>query len=153
MMDLPRERQPNPALEGRIVSAFVASGLVRRRRRWRAPLWLAAAAVLIIAIAIPLRRRPSVAPPRKTYALLLYMDSTYRLPQPGHMNERIAEYMRWSDSVDKLGKLDVGGALKNSLPLSGLFIIHAQSDSEANSIAATCPHWKYGGRVDVRRIQ
>jgi hypothetical protein len=37
--------------------------------------------------------------------------------------------------------------------LTGLFIIRAASEAEALAIARTCPHLRYGGRVDVRPIE
>lgn len=151
MTDLPRERAPNPALEDRVVSALVASGLVRPRRR-RTPVWLATAAALLVAIGLSwwLARRPVQR--ADTYVLLLYMDSTYRLPAPGHLGEREAEYVRWADSLARRGQLDLGGKLLGKGTAAGLFIIHAPSDSAAAAIAATCPHLKYGGRIEVRHV-
>lgn len=151
MMDVPRERQPDPALEERVVSALVASGLVRRRRS-RAPIWLAAAAVLVLAIGISVWRTRHVVAPGNTYVMLLYEDSTYRRGLPGHGAERVAELSRWADSLAKRGQLDVGGHLVGSTAPGGLFIIRAQSDSDANRIAASCPFLRYGGRIDVRRF-
>lgn len=151
MIDLPRERQPDPALEERVVSTLVASGLVRRRRS-RAPIWLAAAAALVLAIGFSYWRTQHVAAPGNTYVMLLYLDSTYRFPAPGHGAERIAELSRWADSLAKRGQLDLGGHLVGSRDPGGLFIIRARSDSDAARIAASCPHLKYGGRVEVRRF-
>jgi hypothetical protein len=151
MMDLPRERQPDPALEERVVSALVASGLVRRQRPF-APIWLAAAAVLIMAISFSWWQARRAAPRGNTYVVLLYAGSTYRNPPLGHMGEREAEYARWADSLAKLGKLDLGGKLLGGVDPNGLFIIRAQNDSDAAAIAATCPHMKYGGHLQVRRF-
>jgi hypothetical protein len=151
MMDVPRERQPDPALEERVVSALVASGLVRRRRA-RAPIWLAAAAVLVLAMGLSYWRAQHVVAPGNTYVLLLYEDSTYRFAPPGQGAERVAELSRWADSLAKLGQLDLGGHLIGSRDPGGLFIIRAKSDSDAARIAASCPHRKYGGRVEVRRF-
>jgi hypothetical protein len=152
MMDVPRERQPDPALEERVVSALVASGLVRRRRS-RTPVWLAAAAVLVLALGLSLWRTRHVVAPGDTYALLLYEDSTYRPSPPGRGAERVAQVARWADSLAALGKLDVGGRLVGSARPGGLFIIRATSDSDAARIAASCPFMKYwGGRVDVWRF-
>jgi len=151
MMDLSQERPPDPALEERVVSALVAAGLVRRRRS-RAPIWLAAAAVLVLAIGFSLWRTRHTVAPGNTYVLLLYEDSTYRFAPPGHGADRLAEMSRWADSLAKRGQLDVGGHLVGSTAPGGLFIIRAKSDSDAALIAASCPHVKYGGRVEVRRF-
>jgi hypothetical protein len=37
--------------------------------------------------------------------------------------------------------------------LAGYFIIGAASLEEARSIARDCPHLKYGGSVEIRRIE
>lgn len=44
-------------------------------------------------------------------------------------------------------------ALENSGLATGYFIIHANSDAEALSLAANCPHLKYNGKIEVRPIQ
>jgi hypothetical protein len=149
MMDLPRERQPPPALEARVVSTLVAAGLVRRRRAWA--VWVAAAAaVVVLAVgASVLRPRHTVAP-GNTYVLLLYQDSTYRLAPKGHGAERVAELVRWADSLHAAGKLERGGHLVGPGPIGGLFILRAANDSEATRMAATCPFTKYGGRVELK---
>jgi hypothetical protein len=152
MMDLPRERQPDPALEERVVSALMAAGLVRRRRRSRASILLAVAAALVLAIGFSVWRTRHVVGPGNTYVLLLYEDSTYLRSLPGHGAERVAELSRWADSLATLGQLDVGGHLVGSEAPGGLFIIRARSDSDAARIAASCPFVKYGGRIDVRRF-
>jgi hypothetical protein len=149
MTGLLRELEPDPALEERVVSALAAAGLVRRRRPF-APVWLATAAALVLAISLMWWRGHQVERASNTYVMLLYKDSTYRFPPSGHMREREAEYARWADSLAVRGKLDRGGKLLGGDP-DGLFIIRARSDSEAAAIAATCPHRKYGGRIEVRR--
>lgn len=141
---LPRELQPPAALEDRVVRAVFA----RRRRGW---VWggaLAAAAALLI-IAHPW----SPTPATQTYVLLLSPGPDYQAPPPGHLLERRAEYGRWADSLAKLGKLDVEGHLEPpGTIVDGLFIIRAVDDSDAARIAATCPHIKYHGHIEVRRF-
>jgi hypothetical protein len=152
MTDLPRERQPDPALEARVVSTLVAAGLVRRRRTW--PLWLAAAAaVVVLAIGVSVLRPKHTLAPGNTYALLLYQDSTYRHAPTGHSAERVAELVRWADSLNAVGKLERGGHLVGPGPIGGLFLIRAANDADAARIAATCPFTKYGGRVEVKRFE
>jgi hypothetical protein len=152
MTDLPRERQPDPALKKRVVSALVAAGLVRRRRVW--PVWVAAAAaVVVLAIGVSVVRPRHPLAPGKTYVLLLYQDSTYRMPPKGHSAERVAEIVRWADSLHANGKLERGGHLVGPGPIGGMFLIRAQSDSDAARIAATCPFTRYGGRQEVKRFE
>jgi hypothetical protein len=145
------ERSPDPALEERVVRALIASGDIRARRRpWRWALAgvgaVAAALVLVFHPWIPSHKRG------ETYALLLHMGPEYRLPAPGHMGERRAEYGRWADSLDRLGELEMAGRLDGSGDISGLFIVRARDQAQADSIAASSPHGKYGGRTEVRRF-
>jgi hypothetical protein len=152
MTDLPLERQPDPALKKRVVSALVAAGLVRRRRVW--PVWVvAAAAVVVLAIGVSVVRPRHTLAPGNTYVLLLYQDSTYRMPPKGHSAERVAEIARWADSLYANGKLERGGHLVGPGPVGGMFLIRAQSDADAARIAATCPFTRYGGRQEVKRFE
>lgn len=152
MTDLPRERQPDPALEERVVSTLVAAGLVRRRRAW--PVWVAAAAaVVVLAIGVSVLRPKHTLAQGNTYVLLLYQDSTYRFAPKGHGAERVAELARWADSLYVAGKLERGGHLVGPGPIGGLFMIRAANDSDAARIAAGCPFTKYGGHVEVKRLE
>jgi hypothetical protein len=152
MTDLPRERQPDPALEERVVSTLIAVGLVKRRRAW--PAWVAAAAaVVVLAIGVSVLRPKHTLAPGNTYVMLLYQDSAYHLAPNGHGAERLAELARWGDSLYAAGKLERAGHLVGPGPLGGLFMIRAASDSDAARISATCPFTKYGGRIEVRRLE
>ena len=148
---LPRDIQPDPALEKRVASTLVAAGLVRRRRAWR--VWAAAAAaVVVLAIGVPVLRTRHTLAPGSTYVLLLYQDSTYRVAPKGHGAERVAELARWADSLYSAGNLERGGRLVGPGPIGGLFMIRAANDSDAARIAANCPFTKYGGRIEVKRF-
>ena len=152
MTDLRRERQPDPALQERLVSTLLAAGLVRRRRAW--PAWVAAvAALVVVAIGVSVFRPSHTLAPSNTYVLLLYQDSTYRFAPKGHGAERVAELAAWADSLYAAGKLERGGHLVGPGPIGGLFMIRAANDSDAARIVATCPFTKYGGRVEVKRLE
>ena len=143
LAELPRERQPDPALEDRVVRAVLG-----RRRRW---IWVGATAAAALLV-ITYRWSPARAT-GQTYVLLLSPGSGYLAPQPGRLDERRAEYGRWADSLANLGKLDLEGRLEPpGNVVDGLFIIRAANDSEAARIAATCPHNKYRGQIEVRRF-
>jgi len=51
-----------------------------------------------------------------------------------------------------LGHLDRAGELAGPGALTGFFIVRASTDSEAATIVHTCPHVKYGGHVELRRV-
>lgn len=149
MTPLPRELQPAPVLEERVVATLVGAGLVRRRRVW--PGWLAvAAAVGIVAFGVMMVRPRHTPAKRNLYAVLLYEDSTYRPAAPEHQAERIAEMARWGDSLDSQGELERSGRLLGPGQLGGLFIIRAADDAQAARIAASCPFHKWGGHVEVK---
>jgi hypothetical protein len=120
------------------------------RRRWLAV--AAAAAGLVIAIVLSRGLVTRAMPLRDTYVLLLYQDSTYLAPADGNWDKRRAEYARWADSLDALGKMDVAGRLVGPGAITGMFIVRAKSDDDAAHIAATCPHIKYRGHIETRRL-
>lgn len=147
LAELPREREAGPALEERVVRAVYAPA---RRRWWAATtVAVAAAAVLVFMVA---HAWPQPRAAGQTYALLLSEGPTYRPPPPGGLPARRHEYALWADSLDRLGKLDLEGSVEGSTNPDGLFIIRAADLAEAERIAATCPHNKYGGHIEVRRF-
>ena len=150
MTGLPREKQPDPALEERIVSTLVAAGLVRRRRTW--PVWAAAAAVIALAIGTAVFHSKRPLAQGRTYVVLLYEDSTYRPAPAGHDAERVAVLSRWADSLDAVGKFERAGRLTGPGPLGGLFIVRAAGDVDAARIAASCPFTQWGGHIEVKRF-
>jgi hypothetical protein len=153
MTNLPRETQPDLGLEERVVSTLVAAGLVRRRRAW--PAWVAAAAAAVIVLAFGATLfRPTHTPAHgKTYAVLLYEDSTYRPAPPGHDAERVAVIARWADSLDAVGRFERAGRLSGPGPLGGLIIVRADDDADAARIAASCPFTQWGGHIEVKRFE
>ncbi len=146
LAELPREREPDSALEDRVVRAVLG-----RRRRW---MWVGAAAAAAAAALLVMTHPWSPARATgQTYVLLLSPGSAYLTPPQGHLEERRAEYARWADSLARIGKLDVEGHLEPpGNVVDGLFIIRAANDSDAARIAATCPHIKYRGHIEVRRF-
>jgi hypothetical protein len=110
--------------------------------------------VAAVAAALLIMTHPwSPAPTGQTYVLLLSPGTEYLTPAPGHLEERRSEYARWADSLARLGKLDLEGHLEPPGDIvDGLFIIRAANDADAARIAATCPHIKYRGHIEVRRF-
>jgi len=153
MMDLPRERPPDPALEDRVVSALASAGLVRRRRRVWPLLVTAAAAIVVLAISLSVLHPKASPASTTTYVLLLYQDSTYHPAPKGEGAARVAELVRWADSLKSAGNFERGGHLVGPGPIGGLFLIRAVSDADAARIAATCPFTRYGGHIEVKRFE
>jgi hypothetical protein len=100
------------------------------------------------------------------YLLLLREDASY--DRGGSETERVAEYRDWAMGLRREGRLEKGEKLaEESLPLpaggaaspavgsetvAGFFVIRADTPAQAAAIANTCPHLRYGGRIEVRRI-
>lgn len=151
MTNLPLETQPDSGLEARVVATLVAAGLVRRRRA--SPVWVAAAAVIVLAFGVTMFRPAHPLAQGSRYVVLLYEDSTYRPTPPGHDAERVAVVARWADSLDAVGKLDRAGRVRGPGEIGGLFIVRATDDADAARIAAACPFTKWGGHIEVKRFE
>jgi hypothetical protein len=158
---------PPAALEGRVVRALRARGLLRplalRRRSWLA--WLAAcAACLAIGFAGGRRNEPAHRGPR---FVLLLEEPTAHILGPEEEAQRVIEYSAWARAQRSAGhllegeKLEDGvvrleGARVTTLPSTdgprGYFVVAAPSLERALEIARSCPHLRHGGRIAVRRI-
>jgi hypothetical protein len=166
--DLAREADPPRRLESRIVGALRERGLVRASAAGRAPRWIAAAALLVIAFVLG---RASVRPasvaasdlPR--FALLLYEG-----PGGNGAGEeaRVSEYRRWAGDLRDQGHVVDGEKLAEDVPvaigsaagrlatlpsLQGFFIVSALDEAEARRIAAGHPHVLHGGTIVLRRVE
>ena len=94
---------------------------------------------------------------------------------PEEIQRVIEEYRVWSESMGRAGKLvgghkltDEGGRRLSGWGgdfsvtdgpwaeakevIGGLFHISAQDYEEASRLSASCPHLKYGGRIELRRV-
>jgi hypothetical protein len=160
---------PSAHLEDRVVDALAGKGLLLRVSPFRRlrPLAIAAGVLLCFAAGWGTARvsTPSTAANRSDrYVMLLY-----QIPggQP-HDLERVAEYRNWAAQAKDSGvvitgeRLDNGGwALSWDVPMghwsdttavSGYFVVQASDYKKALTIARTCPHVKYGGKVELRKI-
>jgi hypothetical protein len=158
---LPRERLPRAGLEDDVAQALHVAGELAGEARPRGRPWtgrrlgvlaVGAAATLAIAVLRPWSHGAPPATVGASYMLLLYEDSAYRAPALGHEGERVAEYRRWADSLRGVGRLERAAELDGVGAVTGFFIVRAESDAEATRVARACPHVKYGGRVEVRRL-
>lgn len=102
------------------------------------------------------------------FLLLLYDTSaTTQAMTQRDMREVIAEYSAWGRRLREAGQLVsaekltdtppdwLGGtvATANGEQIGGFFLIRAPTLAEARRIAESCPHLKYGGRIELRPIQ
>lgn len=169
---------PPPALEARVSRTLVARGLLRPRGRalMRGVVAAAAAVAIFVAGYVAGGMRPDAAPAAAglaRYALFLYEDDRFETTRPEA--DLVAEYRAWAVGLAERGRLDAGeklaaegqlldarsdsivvaphGVTADAGMLTGLFIIRAASEAEALAIARSCPHLRYGGRIDVRPIE
>jgi hypothetical protein len=179
---LRRNPAPPPALEERVIEALKAKQLIVTATGGTSMKMQYAinAAIAIVAMVAGLAAgqrldgatpQPAEAATGNQYALLLYENESYRNPEPGGMEARIAEYSQWARGVAGTGRYVAGekltddalllmpdGARNRTIPaaeqgeLEGFFIISASDLVEAAEIAASCPHLRYGGTVSLRRI-
>lgn len=146
-----------------------ASADLRSRRPWYVGAW--AATVLIAALAgFTLGASRSRATPtagQPTFLILLHVDSSFHHGQtPAAAAAIVAEYGQWVQHLPDGGTLVGTAKLSDSAAwfgpplepgahgdhLAGFFMIRARDRAAAQRIAATCPHLKYGGRIELRMI-
>ena len=111
------------------------------------------------------------------YMMLLHESTTgFADLSAEDIQQIIGEYSAWSNSVAEQGKMVGGNKLKDeggkhlinnngSLRVTdgpfaeskevigGYFTISADNYDEAVEIAQTCPHLKYGGRIELREVE
>lgn len=159
MNDFTHEIEPPKDLEDRVVSALRHRGLLgaRGRRAARLPLAVAAAVVLLasgyVLGAWHTRPRPAALPSEPRFVLLLHeTPSTRSIDIPEQA--LVEEYRNWARRIHANGRAITGEKLKDAAgeTLSGFFIVEAATLEAARAIADSCPHVRYGGRIEVREI-
>lgn len=135
------------ALSGALAAGFVlgfASGQFRGAERSSAP----------------------AVQPTPRFLLLLHEPALAIALEPGESRARVAEYAAWARSLYADGRLvmaeklgDEPGAWLPTAPhaaddvVSGFFLIVAENAADALNVARASPHLKYGGRIEIRRIE
>ncbi len=110
------------------------------------------------------------------YILFLHQDS--QRPRSGSPDEMMAvtkAYMAWADRMRSEGRLKGGDKLtdepgkimrtkdgrvtvtdgpyaESKEVVGGFFVIGADGYDEACRLAESCPHLKFGGRIEVRQV-
>jgi hypothetical protein len=164
------ETRASDALEARVLTSLRAEGLVRTSR-WRRHLAHLAAAVAIFVAGAAAGQlagvRSAPAPPDTAatprYLLLLAGDVT----PAADGSSRADEYGAWARSLaarripvrgDELSDRAItvstrpAAAFPELSSVGGYFLIQAADDAEAEALARTSPHVKYGGSVVIRRV-
>ncbi|MCI0696443.1 YciI family protein [candidate division KSB1 bacterium] len=175
-----RERSPAASLEARIISALKAKGLIRLTpspQIWTMPRLAGAFAVALVFLALGFglgKWRGGVLPQQphhNMFVLFLYDDSPETLPDD---MSKVVEYGNWARAISMSKRMITGEKLKDggrllrnvrgqleirevreageSNVLGGYFLIEAENYEEAIKVAASCPHLKYGGLIELRQI-
>jgi hypothetical protein len=179
---LGREIHPPDALEERVVSALRDADLLRprgasapRQSVFRTAA-VAAGVLLMVLLGVAGGRLTAVAPvePQADY-MLLVMPGPAETAKPDADAElkRFQEYSAWYRSLASKGEMvggdklsddpgivlvgDARGGVSRERPgtggaIEGFFLIRARSEVEARRIASSCPHLRYGGVIELRRI-
>ena len=155
---LATEIAPRPALEKRVVRDLRQAGLMTSARRG---MTLAVAAALTIGFfaGLIVHRFPVAQSPGREFILLIHDTPSMRVD--GDEPRRIREYSEWARGLrDKLvegekltDEISSVGAGNAQSTVGGFFRIRARDRAEADAIARSCPHVRYGGRIEVREIQ
>jgi hypothetical protein len=159
MSDFRHEIEPPAALEDRVVAALQSRRLVTPRRRRLGVVFAAtAAAILLTAAGYGLgrwhaERRTDVPVSGPEFMLLLHHTPALTASTVP-VSERVELYRRWAQQVYAEGYAIRGNKLKD-IPghtLGGFFIVRAPSRKAVDAVAATCPHARLGGRIEIREI-
>jgi len=176
---LPRKRSPTSSLEERIIGALKVKGLIHLKpsfQLWSLPRLAGAFTVAVVLLALGFgvgkwQSRPSLrASTQPMFMMLLYEARG----ASEHETDRVIEYTAWARTIAQsnhmLGgaKLQYDGRLMRRIDgrldvldisaygedeqIAGYFLIQAADYSEAEKIAASCPHLKYGGLIELRQI-
>jgi len=176
---LPRKHPPTSLLEERIIGALKVKGLIRLTpslRIWTLPKLAGAFAAAAVLIALGFgagkwQSRSSMQTSTQPMFIMLLYEAK---GASRHEVDRVVEYTAWARTIARsnhmLGgaKLQYDGKLMRSIAggrdvrdisthggneqIAGYFLIQAADYSEAEKIAASCPHLKYGGLIELRQI-
>ncbi len=157
---------PPPHLARRVERTLRQRGLLATRfQRARPALTLFAAAACFALGVVAERWQVSTPSPAAgdQYVLLLYADDAFAQATAGR--DLVGEYRTWAGALraeerlvfaERLEPVEqvIGPVLSHvGGRLTGMFIIRAPSDAEAEAVSRASPHARYGGTVVVRRIR
>jgi hypothetical protein len=159
---------PDPRLEDRVVAELSKRGLLAPAARPRRPWSVAIAAAVVLAFGAGwlTARETMISSPASLAQTGRWVMLLYRIPGEKPEAERLAEYQSWAAQAKDSGvvvsgeKLDNGAwalswdrsSWSDSADVAGYFVVQAADADKAMRIARSCPHVKYGGKVELRRI-
>ena len=159
MTEFRREIEPPPRLEDRVVAALRDRGHLATSRRSGGFRGLAAAAAALVLFLLGYTIGASTATTPGEDAgsprFLLLLHETPATAATGvPESQLVEEYRQWARDVSAGGTQIQGEKLEEAPgeTLSGFFIVAAPTREAAEAIAASCPHVRYGGRIEVRDI-
>ena len=166
---LARQLEPRTELEDHVVAELRRKKLLWKKRR--VELWVPLAAIAwavgtVLVVWMNVRHRGPEAHPQ--WMLLLREGHEDRSVSAEESRRRVSEYASWARSASTQGlidgeKLGDGGtlfapgsdspAVRTPTSVSGFFLLGAVGEDAARALAASCPHLKYGGEIELRRIE
>ncbi len=174
---LPRAVEPPGWLEGRVIARMKREHLVHTSRSGWLHRWLPALATGVIALLAGVgigRATQPPALPLPTHALLLYEGPGFEPYTADNYQQRYGEYSQWIAQLSATGSFSGGelftsaervlepgarGTIVTDRPaqegagmLGSFLMIHARDLAEAERIARSSPHSRYGGRIAIREI-
>ncbi len=149
------------------------------RAAWLRPAWGALGAVLALGIGLAVgwwTAAPAGGAESPDFILILRAGPEELAPEgEEEMMRRVGEYTAWAQAAGERGSLITGEKLRDggrlleptgdrvetaSLPLDptrgsiqGYFLIRSRTYEEAQQVAGECPHLRYGGAIELRRIE
>lgn len=172
LQGLRQDAATSPGLEGQVLEELNREGLLRRPVGRIGPAlgWAALlAGVFAAGILVGDRRYgPAETIGGDRYVLLLLEGPRYRAAgTPDAERARVAKYAAWARDLAEAGRFVEGEKLdmtterlgepavgrQDGEVVAGFFVIEAASLQEALQVARTIPHLRYGGAVEVRRIE
>lgn len=177
---LEKEKMPPTFLEGRTVAALKEARLIRPNKiGWLSGsrgigITIAASMcffILGILVGVWSVSAQSTKPRGPVFVLAL-RNPPQALPAKSRDEalQRMQEYMAWGDELEQKGLLlghdcqllsEVNGP--NSIldtssdapvgSLMGIFLLQVENYEQAVEAAKSCPHWKYGGTVEIKQLR
>lgn len=173
---LPAEQAPPAFLEREIINQLKYAGLIRSSvgGPWLRPAYVfgLSLACIVLGVAVGLwwgAKRTEQAPAQ--FMLMLRSAAGGPADRSPEELQRVQEYSAWARKIGQAGFLVDGEKLTSETkvvelvngksvvsgdqiekPIGGYFLIRANDYQQAIGIAEDCPHLKYGGTIEIRRI-